>query len=270
MTDNHLVQALAFAQQHAPSVIVVDTLLAMDIVTNHLSRNGRVFTLRASSSGPSRADIIKDFNDCDYQNSYLVVTKQLAQLGSIRVTREASMVATGVMREARARQCKSIMQKSTGLKIFMKTREIDRHASLLCDSREASKTAHSDPPQSATGGSDRQSLAVMGGDQNEWYFDSDGHYIDVQRYQDGSYSVFFFNRKDNSTGWWDQNEHLEPGHIPMTLDEMENIIAGLLLSHPTHVDHMKGEQAHLIYQSGWRDLGIAALKQIRGRLKERE
>jgi len=49
-----------------------------------------------------------------------------------------------------------------------------------------------------------QPLTSMGEDGDQWYFDCDGHYIDVKRDEDGKYSIFFRNRKDGSEGWYDQ------------------------------------------------------------------
>lgn len=49
-----------------------------------------------------------------------------------------------------------------------------------------------------------QPLKPMGEDGNEWYFDCDGHYIDIKRDAAGKYSVYFRNQKDGSEAYSDQ------------------------------------------------------------------
>jgi hypothetical protein len=59
---------------------------------------------------------------------------------------------------------------------------------------------------------DREKLREMHNDEGEigWYFDCDGHYIDVERDAAGKYSVYFRNRKDQSEAWLDQSEGAQP------------------------------------------------------------
>lgn len=52
------------------------------------------------------------------------------------------------------------------------------------------------------------------GVMRQWYFDCDGHYIDVERDKDGKYSVYFRNRTDESEGWLDQADSASTGAAP--------------------------------------------------------
>lgn len=43
----------------------------------------------------------------------------------------------------------------------------------------------------------------------DWYFDCDGHYIDVELRKDGHYSIYFRNRADGGKGWLDTGVLIE-------------------------------------------------------------
>lgn len=63
------------------------------------------------------------------------------------------------------------------------------------------------PPETpARAAVERAKLHEMHSDEGDigWYFDCDGHYIDVERDKDGKYSVYFRNRADQSEAWLDQ------------------------------------------------------------------
>jgi hypothetical protein len=116
----------------------------------------------------------------------------------------------------------------------------------------------------------RHQLLPMGEKGNEWYFDCEGFYIDVARYpKDGTYSVYFRLRDDNSEGWYDQAD--DPGKVrtPISHEELEHLTAGLLLSPPTHVDIVLDPQARALYTSGWRAMGVAVVREIRRRIDAR-
>lgn len=53
----------------------------------------------------------------------------------------------------------------------------------------------------------RQTINPMGEDGNQWYFDCDGHYIDVKKDADGKYSIFFRDRSNGEEAWLDQADH---------------------------------------------------------------
>jgi len=60
-----------------------------------------------------------------------------------------------------------------------------------------------------------QPLTLMSEDGDEWYFDCDGHYIDVKRDKEGKYSVYFRNRKDGSEAYSDQADIASvPAFVP--------------------------------------------------------
>lgn len=46
------------------------------------------------------------------------------------------------------------------------------------------------------------------GVMRQWYFDCDGHYIDVVRDKDGKFSIFFTDRSDLKQGWLDQADEV--------------------------------------------------------------
>lgn len=52
----------------------------------------------------------------------------------------------------------------------------------------------------------RQLLHTMEHDDGRigWYFNCDGHYIDVEKDENGKYSVFFRDRATDKEGWLDQ------------------------------------------------------------------
>jgi hypothetical protein len=56
-----------------------------------------------------------------------------------------------------------------------------------------------------------------------WYFSCDGHYIDVEKDEQGKYSVYFRNRIDGKEVWMDQAEaaHPQPAAQPQTKVIME-------------------------------------------------
>jgi len=63
-------------------------------------------------------------------------------------------------------------------------------------------------------GAARSKLSPTGDGCNEWYFDCEGHYIDVRREDGGKYSVYFRNRSDQSEAWMDQSEAVaEPAQV---------------------------------------------------------
>lgn len=43
----------------------------------------------------------------------------------------------------------------------------------------------------------------------DWYFDCDGHYIDVELRKDGHYSIYFRNRAEGGKGWLDTGVLIE-------------------------------------------------------------
>lgn len=63
----------------------------------------------------------------------------------------------------------------------------------------------------------RQPLLPDGASGTQWYFDCDGHYIDVKKDKLGKYSVFFRDRSDKTEGWHDQ---ADPKVDPTILREM--------------------------------------------------
>lgn len=65
-------------------------------------------------------------------------------------------------------------------------------------------------------GEARAILAPMGKAGDEWYFDCDGHYIDVKRDVAGKYSIYFRNRTDDNEAWLDQAEQDEAKDAPAT------------------------------------------------------
>lgn len=73
---------------------------------------------------------------------------------------------------------------------------------MLCGWRTAFFEQHPDKPQL------RQALTEMTSESGpqEWYFDCDGHYIDVKKDEDGKYSVFFRDRSTGAEAWLDQAE----------------------------------------------------------------
>lgn len=50
----------------------------------------------------------------------------------------------------------------------------------------------------------RQTINPMGEDGDQWYFDCDGHYIDVKKDSNGKYSIFFRDRSNGEEAWLDQ------------------------------------------------------------------
>lgn len=110
----------------------------------------------------------------------------------------------------------------------------------------------------------RDTLKPMGEQGNEWYFDCDNYYIDVARYpKDGTYSVYFRLRDDNSEGWWDQADDPQRRRTPISLEEFQHIAAGLLFSPPRHSEKIKDQEALRLYTSGWRAMGTAVLNKMR-------
>ncbi len=61
----------------------------------------------------------------------------------------------------------------------------------------------------------RTELKPMGDEPiRQWYFDCDGHYIDVVRDEVGSYSIYFRDRATNKEAWLDQAD--QPNTEPPT------------------------------------------------------
>ena len=61
-------------------------------------------------------------------------------------------------------------------------------------------------PLEAAGSVDRPKLHDMtlaDTETRDWYFDCDGHYIDVELRKDGHYSIYFRNRANGGKGWLD-------------------------------------------------------------------
>lgn len=52
-------------------------------------------------------------------------------------------------------------------------------------------------------------MADEDGKVDQWYFNCDGHYIDVVRDEDGKFSIYFRDRKDEGEGWLDQAEQAQ-------------------------------------------------------------
>lgn len=73
------------------------------------------------------------------------------------------------------------------------------------------KAAHALAQRAASAPASRTQLLPMQTEEDqeagiirEWFFDCDGHYLDVARDKDGKYSVLFRNRADATEVWHDQ------------------------------------------------------------------
>lgn len=62
----------------------------------------------------------------------------------------------------------------------------------------------------------RKTINPMGEDGDQWYFDCDGHYIDVKKDASGKYSIFFRDRSNGAEAWLDQADTapVQPAAVP--------------------------------------------------------
>jgi hypothetical protein len=79
------------------------------------------------------------------------------------------------------------------------------------------------PAQQEPAKTPRQSLYEMQHDDGHiaWYFDCEGHYIDVEKDAEGKYSVYFRDRTTDKEAWIDQSEttmQQEPAKAPTYAD----------------------------------------------------
>lgn len=94
------------------------------------------------------------------------------------------------------------IQDATGKCIITGYCKDDEDAALICTAINSHQSSALASSPSAT----RTTLKPMGETGNEWYFNCDGHYIDVERDDNGKYSVYFRDRTTNNEGWLDQAE----------------------------------------------------------------
>jgi len=52
------------------------------------------------------------------------------------------------------------------------------------------------------------------GTLTQWYFDCEGHYIDVAKDEKGNYSIYFRERETDGEGWLDQVEQKSIDNLP--------------------------------------------------------
>ena len=74
-----------------------------------------------------------------------------------------------------------------------------------------------------------QKISPMGEDGDQWYFDCDGHYIDVKKDANGKYSIFFRDRSNGAEAWLDQADlaPVQPVAVP---DNWRDNLVGLHVS----------------------------------------
>jgi hypothetical protein len=90
-------------------------------------------------------------------------------------------------------------------------------------------------PPVAAGSVDRSKLHNMtlpDKETRDWYFDCDGHYIDVELRKDGHYSIYFRNRADGGKGWLDTGVLRERAEkAESELEHKQSIIDRLMLEY---------------------------------------
>lgn len=87
----------------------------------------------------------------------------------------------------------------------------------------------------------RTKLHQMQNDEGQigWYFDCDGHYIDVERDEQGKYSIYFFDRASRQDGWLDQAD-AAPDRAPSIAPAADlSISAPKIDTSPERVDSVK-------------------------------
>lgn len=92
----------------------------------------------------------------------------------------------------------------------------DKYASVILQSRWLDfQAAWTRKPAAQVAGEERTKLWQMQNDEGKigWYFDCDGHFIDVEC-DDGKYSVFFRDRSTGSEVWFDQADNTHPAPEP--------------------------------------------------------
>src|SRR6478736_6999897 len=74
----------------------------------------------------------------------------------------------------------------------------------------------------------RQQLHIMEHDDGRiaWYFDCDGHYIDVEKDDAGKYSIYFRDRTINAEAWLDQAEEAQAMHAANCATQLESSMRG--------------------------------------------
>lgn len=82
-------------------------------------------------------------------------------------------------------------------------------------------------PQGQAAERSRTKLREMRNEEGElgWYFDCDGHYIDVERDAAGNFSIYFKDRRDGKDGWLDQAERAAvPEGLRDALDRLRHAL----------------------------------------------
>jgi hypothetical protein len=102
--DPYFVDAMKYAKDNAPCLVVVDSVAAMEMAFDHLRTFGKVFSMLMSTPLKERLTAIQNFDKCEDRRSFLIVTTALAQSGW-RLSRPGiSLAATGLMTPDMAQQ----------------------------------------------------------------------------------------------------------------------------------------------------------------------
>lgn len=101
--DPYFVDAMKFAKDHPPCMIVVDSIAAMEMAFDHLRTQGKVWAMMSSTPSIERLKCIENFDKSTDRKSYLVVSKQLALCGW-RLSRDVSLATTGLLTIEEAQQ----------------------------------------------------------------------------------------------------------------------------------------------------------------------
>lgn len=102
----------------------------------------------------------------------------------------------------------------------------------------------------------RQALHTMQYEDGRigWYFDCDGHYIDVEKDDAGKYSVYFRDRATGKEGWLDQADTA----IPPALAGSQVQAAGDDINYENllskYIDHVANEEGTTLISSLYRDV----------------
>ena len=119
------------------------------------------------------------------------------------------------------------------------------YVEILTAHREARRDARiPDFPEGggpAKSGIARQALTPMGEAGNEWYFDCNGHYIDVKQDADGTFSIFFKNRTDLTEAWYDQADKPSAG-VDATLQDLLTRARFHLNEHGVEYKHRRQDE----------------------------
>jgi hypothetical protein len=95
--DPYFVDALKYAKEHAPCVVVVESVAALEMAFDHLRTVGKAYAMLVSTPPEERLKAIQAFDVDTTRRSFLIVTKQIAMCGWRLARPDVSLASSAVL-----------------------------------------------------------------------------------------------------------------------------------------------------------------------------